>query len=607
MSNTRPDPYTLPHHLWSPEWRALLARGGWMSSNSPVPGILSVYEQHLPFACAICKRGRFTKTKLNRCTGCKIVRYCGQEHQRRHWDEHKLICKDLKQTATLSKTMSPVEPGNYDTYRQYIATGCSVVLAKSTNSNGALISVWNRQAHCLLCYSTDKLNHSCASCGAVALCSTCHGTTGGPTLFQDQTVHSQSDCDNWSVLTAMQGMTCEQEHPLCIDTEEPEPNFWSPQNWDDFFQRKSQAIAQNQMGGHGLMLQLAPVVAMVADGLSTPLTIVRGLVLAFGADKVAGMTDIVIHMVGAGVDEIRSTKRYMEISHCLPALRRLKIVMVGPWLPSSVTNEPIGADLRGVRDYRCTATHDLIKSSYEEYMNTGAAETPTFVIAQHSGVEEQNGADFASEWDPAIARLCEMNVPCMFTGYTLQETQDGVERLKNDVNITQEATINPLRGLGPLPDSAHAGWYFANASYFMFQGLGGNGSRFVDLLNQEREHNDSTGESESKSKSESENSADADVGSKDLDYTQQSDNYVACMSFEVQNEFEQADLQADNEWFKKNWPIYSQGMGKHVLMSYPVFKWVNFLKWCEANPTTFGTQKLLEIVQTKAAREGDDY
>ena len=98
--------------------------------------------------------------------------------------------------------------------------------------------------------------------------------------------------------------------------------------------------------------------------------------------------------------------------------------------------------------------------------------------------------------------------------------------------------------------------------------------------------------------------ADAAVGSKEMNDTQQGNKHVARISFEVQIEFEQADLQADNEWFKKNWPIYSQGMGKHVLMSYPVFKWVNFLKWCEANPTTFGTQTLLEI--TKAASEGDD-
>ena len=482
------DPYTLPHHIWSPDWLSLLARGRWMSSNDPVPGILTVYEQHLPFACVICKRGKFTNSKLNRCTGCNIVRYCTKEHQRKHWKEHKVICKDLKRTAAMAKAMSPIESGNYNSYRQYIATGSSAVLAKNIkNSNSNLISVWNRQAHCLLCYSSEDLSHSCSSCGAVALCNACHATTttDGRSPFEDKTIHSQTDCDNWVMLTAMQGMTCEQEHPLCIDTEDAEPNFWCPKNWTEFFQRKSQPIANNQLGGQIVMLKMAPVVTMIADGLSTPLTIVHGLILAYGKEKVEGMKDIIIHMVGAGVDEIRSVKRYMEISHCLPALRRLKIVMVGPWLPFEQTNESIGADSHGVREYRCTsATHDLVQSNYEDYMKTDAAEIPTFIIAQHSGVEEHQGANFASEWDPAVALMCDMNVPCLFTGYTLQESQDGVRRLQNDVNITQEATINPLRGLGPLPDSAHAGWYFANAGYFMFQGFAG-GSRLVDLLKKE--------------------------------------------------------------------------------------------------------------------------
>ena len=414
-------------------------------------------------------------------------------------------------------------------------------------------------------------------------------TTDGRSPFEDKTIHSQTDCDNWVMLTAMQGMTCEQEHPLCIDTEDAEPNFWCPTNWTEFFQRKSQPIANNQLGGQIVMLKMAPVVTMIADGLSTPLTIVHGLILAYGKEKVEGMKDIIIHMVGAGVDEIRSVKRYMEISHCLPALRRLKIVMVGPWLPFEQTNESIGADSHGVREYRCTAaTHDLVKSSYEDYMNTDAAETPTFIIAQHSGVEEHQGANFASEWDPAVALMCDMNVPCLFTGYTLQESQDGVCRLQNDVNITQEATINPLRGLGPLPDSAHAGWYFANAAYFMFQGFGG-GSRLVDLLKKEREQTSSGGGQSRASGS----------GSKEQDYTKQSENHVHPMPFEVQQEFEQADLQADNEWFRKNWPVYSQGMGGHALMSYPVFKWAGFQRWLAANPETFGTKILLKSLNRR--------
>lgn len=79
------------------------------------------------------------------------------------------------------------------------------------------------------------------------------------------------------------------------------------------------------------------------------------------------------------------------------------------------------------------------------------------------------------------------------------------------------------------------------------------------------------------------------------DYTKQSTNPVDPMPFEVQMAFERAELAANNDWFKKAWPVYSQGMGGHALMSYPVFEWINFRAWLKANPETFATQWLLTL------------
>lgn len=96
--------------------------------------------------------------------------------------------------------------------------------------------------------------------------------------------------------------------------------------------------------------------------------------------------------------------------------------------------------------------------------------------------------------------------------------------------------------------------------------------------------------------------------SKEQDYTKQSENPVYPMPFEVQIEFEQADLQGDNEWFRKNWPVYSQGMGGHVLDSYLVCKWVGFQRWLAANPEKFNTKSLLRCIQGKAEEvEERDY
>ena len=319
----------------------------------------------------------------------------------------------------------------------------------------------------MICYGREHLGHACSDCGAAAICDACFATTGNAP-FKDEACHKRATCDNWVMVTAMQGMSSEQGHPLCIDTDDPCNEFWFPNDWNSFFERKRTPIAQSQFGGHVSLLELGPVVCMIADGLSTPLTIVKGLLLSYGEETVRKMEDIVIHMVGASIEEFRSTKRYMELSHLLPSLKRLKLVFIGPSIPVEEKGGNVG---EGVKKYRCEATFDLVKATYEEYMKTDAASTPTMVFAQHSGVEEAAGAaNFASQWDPAIALMCQMDVPCMFTGYTLEESELGVLRLKDTANVTQEATTNTFRGLGPLPDAALDGFYYLNAGYFIFQG-----------------------------------------------------------------------------------------------------------------------------------------
>lgn len=47
-------------------------------------------------ACAVCKRSLCADgSKLLACANCKMVRYCGKEHQKMHWKEHKRYCMHM--------------------------------------------------------------------------------------------------------------------------------------------------------------------------------------------------------------------------------------------------------------------------------------------------------------------------------------------------------------------------------------------------------------------------------------------------------------------------------------------------------------------------------
>ncbi|KAJ6144637.1 hypothetical protein N7470_008532 [Penicillium chermesinum] len=47
----------------------------------------------LPTGCPLCEKAEH----LRRCSGCRILQYCGQDHQRQHWPEHKSACNGVRQ------------------------------------------------------------------------------------------------------------------------------------------------------------------------------------------------------------------------------------------------------------------------------------------------------------------------------------------------------------------------------------------------------------------------------------------------------------------------------------------------------------------------------
>ena len=42
--------------------------------------------------CQVCEAN---DVPLKICGRCLTIRYCGYDHQRKHWPEHKLICSEL--------------------------------------------------------------------------------------------------------------------------------------------------------------------------------------------------------------------------------------------------------------------------------------------------------------------------------------------------------------------------------------------------------------------------------------------------------------------------------------------------------------------------------
>lgn len=60
-------------------------------------------KDHIPKemsnTCAICAKSSTQQTLL-RCSRCKQIYYCGAEHQKQHWTEHRKVCS-VRETSSI--------------------------------------------------------------------------------------------------------------------------------------------------------------------------------------------------------------------------------------------------------------------------------------------------------------------------------------------------------------------------------------------------------------------------------------------------------------------------------------------------------------------------
>lgn len=144
-------------------------------------------------------------------------------------------------------------------------------------------------------------------------------------------------------------------------------------------------------------LRMPPVLAMLTDSLSVPLTIVYALHKHYGHALLANMPHISVHIIGATESfEDFGTHKYEEIMHWLPACRSLSLSLVGPELAieASTKNEEIqlceGCVSAGCIPIQVNRALDL----YHEW--EGRHKKPTLALACNSGLHQDIAQ--AKEW-----------------------------------------------------------------------------------------------------------------------------------------------------------------------------------------------------------------
>lgn len=468
-----------------PTWVAAFREGAteWVSQERRW-SLSKLYDKYFPMNCIICKRGHLENVlPLLTCSACKFPTYCGRDHQRVHWKTHKNVCKAITSLPVYSGEV----PQTSSSWKIYLSENLKAMRLRAMMNGDddpfnikdptALYS-WLDQTHCIICFSTPRLNKSvilkaCQSCGISAHC------TSRQCIDEFSKYHTLDICERKYIGRAALVMVDQFQHPPFINCQTRISSLAFPSDWSEYFRDKlndfeSPFIPQ--------FLSLPPVLAMVSECLSLPLTILFGLHKTYSNAEINVMKYMEIHVIGAGINDIEGANtRCHELLHWLPELRHLSVVFIGPDLPNSEERGIAGILCKACIHHNCSFSTRYCRSLYHQ-QTLVTIENATIAIACHSGLHEiinvfdpaqsiQGGLQ--AQWLPTIKIFSESNIPVIFTSYTTDEMAEDVTVLRNQgLTIVVEPIINPFRGLFPRSDPmTDSEFFYTNMAVCVVRGI----------------------------------------------------------------------------------------------------------------------------------------
>lgn len=412
----------LPSDVWLPQAK----RGAWGGGAGTGAAIEPVFNAgRLPFCCVVCKRGGLTGTKLIQCGRCKVARYCCKAHARAHWPAHKHCCAAL---AGLAKPAAEAD------WRASLVAA-RLALRRLPDGDDALQS-WLHQPRCAVCGDAASPLKRCQRCHGAAFCDR-----------HRDAAHERASCDAAMLEIACFGMISDMGAPLTIASRSP-ARAPLPGGWKAYFDMK---IWDFEVPAY--ILSMGPPAAMLTEGLSLPLLVVRFL------ERRDVPASLVVHVVGAAAPELVGLHRLREIFAWLPRVDELRVQFVGPDLARD------RAEARAPDERDGGSVKPVFFSETRAYYHDARRRlrTPTIVLAQHGGLHDPL---FAAAWAPTLDLLLDEGAPCVFTGYNEAEgAADAAVLRERGAKFVADAHLNPFRGLRPYSEVAGcaAEFYHVNA------------------------------------------------------------------------------------------------------------------------------------------------
>ncbi|KAL0571918.1 hypothetical protein V5O48_010049 [Marasmius crinis-equi] len=446
---------------------------GTVPSWVPTPPLAAIApttpSQIAGLVCSGCFKPPAQDKKLDVCSGCLRVFYCGVECQKTDWKLlHRYLCPALQRVNGYDQRIgryNDIRPEDYemDQFKR------GEVYSQPTEKDpyGTMPREWIRyQSKCEVCFRTRFMSKTphiplnpCPDCRLSWWCNSSTCEKKFPKAHNEEACRAHSDAGAIDRVKIDWAIHCKSRVQLVICSEVLRKKYIpisSVNDWADYHRRVfpdfdaySDYMSRDFKTYHPTPLKAVRMLAMEATVL--PLTVLEALEDIYGTEAVGKRTKLCVHVVGAASREMTAKSMLEELLHQLPKLKTVEAVFVGPEVqipPPGIYEPPNLACPSCIRDgrqriysYENILYHDYVRSSKAK-----ARTTPDIIVALNTGMSEME----MDSWKKTMKVILDKNVPGVFTCYSKLEGEMEVDMLtKMGAKFTKPLAQNRWRGVIP--------------------------------------------------------------------------------------------------------------------------------------------------------------
>ncbi|XP_037039979.1 uncharacterized protein LOC119076981 [Bradysia coprophila] len=381
------------------------------------------YRKVSAFRCCLCPHPKkpnsenLLDSKLLRCQNCKLISYCGLDHQKNHWPAHKEFCRAIASITSEMKVKHIIDINGSAAELtalqlrevKFMIQTLMVVKLHRELTEGERELIWFPRI-CSFCNSHEGALMPCPECFAVGYCCEEH-------RVEDMDTHLR---------------ICAELH-LCYnfsldELPEDEVQFIPVPATDvsfpkDLFEMHRMSTAfLNKDHTQDFLGVTYPTTSKEYQNFANICNLSNVATVLHALNQIQDYKSMVtsiltIHIVGANT-EIALFTRYecWLLFYWLPTIFYINLVFIGPELPTK--NGFTEISYKSNRKKTVKVTYKKMK--YEEFATTIDTE-PDLIVSLNCGfAEHENGQN--NPWREAIAVMLKYsNTPIVFTSYTKTE------------------------------------------------------------------------------------------------------------------------------------------------------------------------------------------